>query len=588
MRRIAILAAAAVGLAAIAALAVPSLVSPDQLRQRIAERIGAASGRAVHISGEPNLSIYPHVAISAGGLTIANAEGMGDDPLASVEAVTARIRVLPLFLGRVEFESFTFTRPRIHLVRDAEGSGNWPLLADRNDKTAIALGRMLVTDGTVVFDDLATHEHEELTAVALDLNWGAPSSALKGSGSAEWREEAVEFNGSVSQPLDLISGQPSPVRFAIASTPLRVSFNGTATLTENARLEGDTSITSSSLRRVIAWLGTPMGTGSILGPASIDGAMSWIGPVISFDDASVSLDGNEAQGAVAISLSGERPAVQGTFAATKLDISPYIEAMRADMSADGPWPFAATRLPIADAFDCDLRFSAAEVLAGAVRLGSVAATTTIKDGALSADIGRAQAYGGALTARIAAKMAGDGLVAHVTAEATGVSAHSPLNDLFAVSALSGKAHATFDLEARGATWGAFAHSAAGTIGFDIADGTVAGVDVADLGKRMADPLAEPVPGGEGSTRFHRLAGTLAVAGSTISSDDVVLEGGDYTVNLSGRGSLLTGSVTGKARLAMNADDPVPLAITGTWRAPLFGPDQARVDEDSDMEREPRG
>ena len=50
----------------------------------------------------------------------------------------------------------------------------------------------------------------------------------------------------------------------------------------------------------------------------------------------------------------------------------------------------ATRLPLANLADCDLRLSANEALIGTVRLTGFGATGTIKDGAVAVNIGQAQ------------------------------------------------------------------------------------------------------------------------------------------------------------------------------------------------------
>ena len=579
MKRLAILAVIAVGLAGLAALAVPLVVSPDLIKQRIAERISAATERAVTLTGEPSLSIYPHLAVTIDHLTIANPKGMGDDPFVVADEVTARLRLLPLLIGRVELDALELVRPRVHLITDGDGRSNWKTADNENNRgpaiAELALGRLQVADGTVVYDDTAAKHHEELTEVDLDLTWASAASAASGSGRLKWRGETIEFNGSAANPLDLLVGKGSAVRLAIASTPLRVSFNGKALGLAGADFEGDASVSTPSLRKVVAWLGTAMGNGSILGPASIEGKLSWHGSGLSFSKASLSLDGNEAQGVASIDFSGGRPSVQGTFATAKLDLSPYFEAVRADVSAKGPWPFAATRLPIADLVNCDLRLSVSEVLIGSVRLTALGATGTIKDGAVTVNIGQAKVYGGQLDATIVSKMEGDRLATHVKASIDGALAQAPLKDLMDIGSLSGKAKASIAIDGRGATWGELVHSIAGGASITIADGTLTGISMKEIAARMIDPLAEPMPPGDGSVAFGKLAATVAIANSILSTSDLTLEGQDYSVALSGRGSLVTGSVEANATLAMKAGDgkTIPLSVTGTWRAPLIGPRQ---------------
>ncbi len=127
MRRIARLTIVIVvfGVAILAAAVIPNLISADYFKQRIADRIAEITGRAVTLNGDSSLSIYPHLSVSVGDLTIANREGMGDDPFIAADSVTTRLRVLPLLIGRVELDEFDLGQPRIHLVVDEKGNTNW-------------------------------------------------------------------------------------------------------------------------------------------------------------------------------------------------------------------------------------------------------------------------------------------------------------------------------------------------------------------------------------------------------------------------------------------------------------------------------
>jgi AsmA protein len=593
MKRIAVLAVIAVGCVALIAVAVPLLVSPSLIKQRIADRISAATGRTVTISGEPTVSIYPHLAVTIGGLTIAGPKGSGDDPFVVADQVTTHIRVWPLLTGRIDLTSFHLSRPTIHLITDSKGRPNW--LPEHGGKdgvpaaASLSLGRIEIADGTVVYDDAEDKRHEEFDKVGLDLTWSTPASSATGSGRFQWRGEPVEFNGTVVNLLDLLSGRGSTVRFAVASTPLRLSFNGAMISLTGADLVGDAQVSTPSLRRVVEWLGTPLGNGSILGPASVQGKLSWRGSVLSLANAAFSLDGNDAQGVASVDFSGPRPALHGTIAASKLDLSPYVEAAVADIGAKGPWPFTPTRLPLANLIDCDLRLSASDVLIGAVRMAGLGATGSIRDGVVAVDIGEADVYGGKLSAKIDARTVDNNLTAHVKATIRGALAQAPLKDLLNVGSLSGKADATIDIGASGATWGALAQSTAGEASLAVAEGAINGVDLGKIARRMIDPLADPMPPGGGEEPFDRLSATVLIANGILSTKDLAVTGQDYDVALAGRGSLVTGSLDANATLVMKTGSAatVPLTISGTWRAPLIGPRQLTLQDGTGGAR-PRG
>ena len=577
MKRIARLAIIVIGLVALAAVAIANLVPDDLVKRRIADRVTAITGRTVTLDGDPMLSIYPHLAVSVGDLTIADRGRIGDEPFVVAESLTARLRVLPLFLGRVEVDAFELGRPRIRLTVDGDGRANWSDIVAGPAATA-GPERLTITDGTIIYDELAGDRHEELSAVALDVAWEDSSGQLGATGTLRWRGETVEFSAMIAHPATLATGEATPARVAVGSTPLRASFNGVLAISDGFRFEGDGAVTTSSLRRVIEWLGRPMGTGSILGAAAIRGKVVWSDATVAFSEAEIELDGNAAEGTLTARFADGRPRVEGRFDLARLDLSPYVEAVRASLIADGPWLIAPTNLPLVDGIDADLDITADEVLIGAVAIGPATVTAASADGTAVVAIGDARFYGGRLEARASATMDEATLSVRASAEVADVPAGAALNDLAGITVLDGTATAAVDLGGAGQNWGEFAQALSGTVTFALADGELAGIGVDGLAALAADPLADPVGPTTARTRFTTMAGTLAVGGGVLETVDLAAEGDDFRIVVSGWGSLLSGLVNGKAELATGANNrpPIPLSIDGTWWEPVFALDRDRL------------
>ena len=347
------------------------------------------------------------------------------------------------------------------------------------------LGRFVVRGGSITYDNQRSGQHETIDGIDMDFAWPSVGAPAAGSGRFTWRGETVDFNASVGAPLALMTGSISPLRFAIASMPVRFSFNGTGLNLNSMQLNGETTITTPSVRRLMTWLGKPIGAGSTFGAAAITGKLTWVRPVAAFDNAKIELDGNQAEGAVTASF-GTKPDVQGTLAFDKLDLSAYVEAFDASLSANGPWRSvpAAMRLT---ASDLDLRLSAAEVIAGSARIGRTAAAINVDDGKLTLTVGEAQFYGGRAEARLSAAMDGDVLQMSGEAKLDDVATRAALVGLLGLDALDGKGAVSIDLAAKGKTWGEIAAGASGTASVTIADGRLSGIDVAQLAEIARNP-----------------------------------------------------------------------------------------------------
>ena len=202
------------------------------------------------------------------------------------------------------------------------------------------LGRFVVLGGSITYDDARSGEHEIIDGIDVNFAWPSSQQPAAGSGRFIWRGETVAFNAAVGAPIALMKGNVSPLRFAVTATPIRLSFNGTAINLSDMQLNGQTSISTPSIRRLMAWLGTPVGEGATFGAAAIRGKLTWVKPAAAFDDARMELDGNQAEGAIAVTF-GDKPKIEGTLAFQKLDLTAYLEAFAREPLRERPVAFGA-------------------------------------------------------------------------------------------------------------------------------------------------------------------------------------------------------------------------------------------------------
>jgi AsmA protein len=325
-------------------------------------------------------------------------------------------------------------------------------------------------------------------------------------------------------------------------------------------------------------MGKPIGVGSTLGAASLQARIDWVGTAVAFADATVELDGNSAVGAFTLDYGRGRPRIEGTLAAVRLDVSPYMEALHANVAGDPAMLLAAAALPPLP-LDADIRISADQVLAGPARIGKTAGGFAIKNGAISISIGEAEFYGGTFAAETSIGRFGDRLVWRLGARLTDVASGPALADLAGLRALDGSASGQIDVAGQGGSWAELFQGLKGRGSFNLRDGTVVGLDMADLAA-LGEASPEPLVPGLGILRFSRLEGTATLDGGIVETNDAQLTGNPYRIDLKGWGSLATGLVDAHATLSAPRDgktqQAVPIAIRGTWRHPEFDLDRGRA------------
>lgn len=599
MKRIIAIALVLLGVAVAVIAIAPLFLSTEIAKERIAEEISGWTGRQVTLAGEPEVSLFPTLTVTLHGISIANPPGMSGPPFVTMEAVRGRVKILPLFLGRTEIAEFSLIKPRINLRIAADGRQNWreikPLLpipataghaapasgapvakgpAPPRPAPTVTLGRFIMQGGIITFENERTGEHDALNAVDIDFSWPSVSSAASGSGSFVWRGETVDFDASAARPLDLMGGDTSDLHLALSSTPVNFSFDGTGGRIESLQVAGRMKLKTPSLRRLIEWFGTPMGPGNILGPASLDGQVTWNRPDLAVDQAKLELDGNGAEGALSVHFDGDRPSLQGTLAADKIDVTPYLETLRERlMAADHE------EIAIAGRGDLDLRISAGELVAGPTHFSSTALWATMGGGKLSVDLGEAHAYGGQGQAKLTAAMDENGASAKLTAQFDGMAAANLLGDYFGIGALSGTGTGSLELATSGRTWNDIAKGFLGSGKVSLTDGNLAGLDINRLANIATDPQA--VAEHRGSVSFTELGGTVQLGDGKLSTSDLHAEGDGYAIRGEASASLIDASLSGAGTLSVvKPDQPtrpaaVPFLIKGKWNEPVLLPDYAR-------------
>ncbi|MDE0005093.1 MAG: AsmA family protein [Rhodospirillaceae bacterium] len=109
----------------VAALLLWVVFDPDNVREELEAFVTERTGREFYVDDDLALTLYPWLGIETGAMLLGHAAGFGDGDFASVDSAVARVRLLPLFRGRMEFGAVVLEGLELNLARDAEGRDNW-------------------------------------------------------------------------------------------------------------------------------------------------------------------------------------------------------------------------------------------------------------------------------------------------------------------------------------------------------------------------------------------------------------------------------------------------------------------------------
>ena len=113
-------------LAVVVAIAVFTLVKPEQYRTAIADAVKGATGRVLTLDGTLGLDLFPCCALELEKASLGNPPGFPAEPLARVQSARLAIRLWPLLSRRVvEIGNVRLDGLEANLIGRKDGSNNW-------------------------------------------------------------------------------------------------------------------------------------------------------------------------------------------------------------------------------------------------------------------------------------------------------------------------------------------------------------------------------------------------------------------------------------------------------------------------------
>jgi len=579
MKRLGTPIAALLGVVLIALIATSWLINRDALRKAVEAQIRDVTGLELNVAGNIDISVLPasyisfhDVGLKGGGTT---------DPALHVDVLTANLRLLPLLLQRFEIADLTLLRPRIHVSLKPDGESNWTPFIQTIARTMkpgadnqVSFSEIRIQDGVLNYEDAATHATEKFEDIDLSLAWPSISRSFAATGQFDWRGERVDGSISFSDFVAALSGDRSGLKARIASTPLKLAFDGSVANRTSPMMEGTLTIDSPSLRNALRWTGQPQPGSGGFGRFALKARANVVGASIALTNVNVELDGNAAEGVMTYANNG-RQTLQATLAADALDFTPYISTFRLLASGARDWNRQLFDLNGLSTTDLDMRLSAARLTVGPTKLGRTAIGANLRNGALALSVGEAQVYGG--IAKGSFGIARSDSVADIKAQFqfTDVDLQACATELFGLNKLSGRGNINVSLLASGSSPFGLVQSLDGSAKITGHDGAISGFNAEQLLKRLE---RRPLSGGgnfrSGSTPYDNLTIAVKFSDGIATAEDIRVEGPAAKITLTGTASVPTREYDMKGVASLNSSSgfELPFVVQGPWDDPLIFPD----------------
>ncbi|MEQ1491451.1 MAG: AsmA family protein, partial [Terricaulis sp.] len=570
---------------------------PKELAAREAERrIEEATGRDLVLGNNIEISFWPALGFSVDNASLSNPTDFeptarrggvetAEAPFISANRIVFAVKVMPLLRGAIEVKELIFEGAQVNMVAKEDGANNWtfPTEETPEDQTTLEdlrLDDVRIADSMITFQGAEGEPPLVLEDVDASLALESLDTPAQLQAALDYRGQRMTIDATLGLPRAVLEKGETPITATVSAAPLNASFDGTFN-SENGALKGALEASGSSLRQLLAWMGSPMGEGGGFGNYSLNAQMEREGETTKLTGATIRLDSINATGNLTlINQENGKLRVNGALSAPAVDLNTYLPAP-AQQGAEGvevdtAWSSAPLDLRGLRALDANLDLTLGTLQFQRMQFSNVALGLRVANGAADARLTRIALYDGGGTARLIAD--GSGSVPRIAVElnAQNVQAETLLRDAIGFDRIAGRGRLTASLVGQGVSQAAIMRSLRGSASFNFNDGELKGVNLAQVARTVQAALSGQAVGAAASTDFAELSSTFTVADGVMATDNLRLL--NPFVRLEGQGLVNVGAQTIDMRIAPRAVNNaqgqggdaglaglgVPFRITGPW------------------------
>jgi AsmA protein len=191
--------------------------------------------------GKVGVSIFPRIEARADASTIANPEGFGDQPFASMKELRAAVALWPLLFQKVEIDEFVLVEPNIAMVQLEDGRNNWtfdipegapPKPGEQPKPLSASLGDVRILNGHVSYDDRKAGQVHSLSKLNLKADMQAIDKPFNVRADGLADELPFKLETRIENPKSMMDGLASPVAIKVETDLIKTSLDGTLGLGE--------------------------------------------------------------------------------------------------------------------------------------------------------------------------------------------------------------------------------------------------------------------------------------------------------------------------------------------------------------------
>ena len=268
IKRIGLIAGGVIALLLIALVTVPFLVPKEVYRAQIERAATQALQRQITLTGDVKISIFPTIAASVGGVTVANPPGFDGPYMVEAGELRGSVRLMPLLSRRVEVKELAFVDARVSLQKLADGQTNWvftpaeppqpaptrPPAEQKGFNGGVEQARL--QNAALTYRDAGTGDYYELRDLDLLASMASTDQPFRLKAKGFFQAHPFEINSTIDTIDALTKEKPADIKADLETPFGKIHYTGSVKLGTIPDIEGQFRASSDALPALAALTGT--------------------------------------------------------------------------------------------------------------------------------------------------------------------------------------------------------------------------------------------------------------------------------------------------------------------------------------------
>ena len=550
-----------------AVVAATMFINPNDYKDDIVKVVHDKTGRELQLKGDIKLSLFPWLGLELGQTSLGNAPGFGAKPMASIDKVDVKLKLLPLLRKQVEVDTVVLDGLELSLARNKQGTSNWDDLLTRTTPkekkpaetkpapaaaplAALTIGGIDIRRAQLHWIDAQSGTSTNVRNLSLQTSKLAPATPMDvklgfdlETGKPVIRTP-VHLQGRVTVDPDKETLAIKGLQLSLLDLNVDANVNGKQIMSAPV-LSGKLSLRPTDVRSLLSKLGI-----SVDMPADALKSVSLNSDIrfnqktktASVDNLVLKLDDSKLTGKASYVMSTV-PTIRADIAVDSIDVDRYLPPVSETKKEKEKGKKPRIAIPVEPLRTLNLQgsFKLGSLKAFGIRSTNISIPIEAKGGLVRVGPSKAQLYGGSYSGKQTLDVRKGAPQISSSEKLSNVEIGGLLKDADIFDKFSGTGSVQADITTRGLDVDDILNSLNGTASASLKNGTLEGINILDTinnkCRELQQPGVAPVQqdSKSKSTPFADFSASTQIKNGVVSNKDLLVRG--KLLRITGKGTI---------------------------------------------------